>query len=75
MEQLTYLTQKETISSIEISELTIKNHTHVMRDIKALIEQGVAESVLDWGRIKINQQLRPLYILTKKGNPYSGIWL
>ena len=68
MEQLT-LTQKETISSIEISELTGKNHTHVMRDIRNLIDQGVAQTNFGLGSYKDkNQQLRPLYILTKKGS-------
>lgn len=63
------LTQEETISSIEISKLTGKNHTHVMRDIRNLIEQGVAESNFGLGSYKDkNQQLRPQYILTKKGS-------
>ena len=34
---------KETMSSIEIAELTGKEHKNVMRDIRTLLEQGVQE--------------------------------
>lgn len=68
MEQL-QLTNKETMTSLEVSELINKRHADVMRDIRNLIEQGVAERNFALGTYKDkNQQLRPLYILTKKGS-------
>lgn len=35
---------KETMSSLQIAEITGKNHAHVMRDVRSLLEQGVSES-------------------------------
>ena len=35
---------KETMTSLEIAEITGKNHAHVMRDIRNLLAQGVSES-------------------------------
>lgn len=61
--------EKGTISSIEISELTSKRHADVMRDIRNLLDQGIDERNFALGTYKDkNQQLRPLYILTKKGS-------
>lgn len=35
---------KETMTSLEIAEITGKNHSHIMRDIRNLLSQGVSES-------------------------------
>lgn len=63
------LNNNERISSIEISELTNKYHSHIMRDIRNLLEQGVSESNFGLGSyLDKNNQTRPMYLLTKKGS-------
>ena len=63
---------KSTMSSLEIAELTGKQHAHVMRDIRNLLEQGVDKSnfgliqrVSDLGNGRTRKD--PCYNLTKKG--------
>ena len=63
---------KETMTSLEIAEITGKNHAHVMRDIRNLLAQGVSES--NFG-LSYYEQPQPnggikktaCYVLTKKG--------
>lgn len=60
--------QKETMSSLEIAELTGKRHADIMRDVRNLLEQGVNErnfALVDYTDAK--GEKRPCYELTKKG--------
>lgn len=63
---------KDTMSSLDIAELTGKQHAHVMRDIRNLLEQGVDKSnfgliqrVSDLGNGRTRKD--PCYNLTPKG--------
>lgn len=59
---------KKGMTSLDVAELTGKKHAHVMRDIRNLLDQGVAESNFGLGSYKdANQQVRPCYDLTPKG--------
>lgn len=60
--------KKETMSSLEIAELTGKRHADVIRDIRKLLGQGVNErnfTLVDYTDAK--GEKRPCYELTKKG--------
>lgn len=57
------------MSSLEIAELTGKQHAHIMRDIRTLLDQGVNESnfgLVDY--IDKKGEKRSMYKLTKKGS-------
>ena len=56
------------MTSVEIAEVTGKNHAHVMRDIRNLLEKGVNES--NFGLVEYKDkkgEVRPMYELTPKG--------
>lgn len=59
---------KETISSLEIAELTGKQHSHLLRDIRQLLDQGIDAS--NFGLVEYSDakgEMRPCYNITKKG--------
>lgn len=63
-----YNISKETMTSLEIAEITGKLHSHIMRDIRTLLDQGVNESNFGLVNYKDKKgELRPCYELTKKG--------
>lgn len=60
---------KKTMSSLEIAELTGKEHKNVMRDIRALLEQGVSKLNFEPSEYKDSTgRLLPCYELTRKGS-------
>lgn len=72
MEEIIKLGRTDTVTSLEIAEITGKKHAHVMRDIRTLLEQGVSES--NFGLSSYKQQQPnggckdvPMYELTPKG--------
>ena len=68
-QQLEVLSEhKEKMTSLEIAEVTGKQHQHIMRDIRAILSQGVDASNFGLTSYtdKSNRQ-SPCYELTKKG--------
>lgn len=66
------INEREYMTSMEVAEITGKEHKHVMRDIRVLLEQGVHES--NFGLTFIirtlpnnAQRKDPCYNITKKG--------
>ena len=56
------------MTSLEVAELTGKRHDSVLRDIRNILQQGVAAHNFVEGYYKdANQQDRPCFNLTKKG--------
>ena len=66
MELMTF-TNEQTMSSREIAEVTGKQHAHVLRDTRNLIEQGVDESNYGLGSyLDSYGKPRPEYTLNYK---------
>lgn len=60
--------EKRTISSLEIAELTGKQHDAILRDIRNLLNQGVnAHNFVEVEYTDKKGEKRPCYELTKKG--------
>ena len=60
--------KQQMMTSLEIAELTGKQHNHLMRDIRNMERawEKVAQSKFGLGSYKdLNGQLRPCYLLTK----------
>ena len=56
------------MTSVEIAEVTGKQHAHIMRDIRNILERGVNES--NFGLVEYKDkkgETRPMYQLTPKG--------
>lgn len=65
---LTSSANKDGMTSLEIAEVTGRQHQHIMRDIRNLLKQGVNQS--NFGRIEYKDakgEMRPCYRLTPKG--------
>ena len=59
---------KETMTSLEIAEVTGKEHKNVMRDIRNILEQGVNQLNFELVEYPDKKgELRPCYNMTKKG--------
>ena len=64
----TLVHETDRMTSLEIAEVTGRRHADVMRDIRNILDQGVAERNFALGSYKDkNNQQRPMYVLTKKG--------
>lgn len=60
---------KQTMSSLEIAELTGKEHKNVIRDIRNLLEQGVSKLNFELSEYKdATGRTLPCYELTRKGS-------
>jgi len=51
------------ITSLQISELTGKQHAHIMRDIRNLLEQGMPNPILDWAHTQMLTTNKGLVII------------
>lgn len=72
MENLVLVNGKqEVMTSLQIAEITGKQHSHVMRDIRLLCQQLDNEGESNFGLANYNDEQgkeRPMYIMDKKGS-------
>lgn len=73
MEALIKITEnnKEVITSLEIAEITGKEHKNVMRDIRNMLEKLDNEDALNFELVDYKDakgETRPCYAMTKKGS-------
>lgn len=64
-------TNKELMTSLEISEITGKEHKNVMRDIRNMLEQLDTKDGLNFELVNYKDakgETRPCYAMTKKGS-------
>ena len=64
----TLVHETDRMTSLEISEVTGRQHYNVMRDIRNILDQGVNER--NFALVKYTDkkgEQRPMYVLTKKG--------
>ena len=67
-DQLMSVQTEQTITSLEVAELTGKRHDAILRDIRNLLDQGVAaHNFVDWSYKDVQNRERPMFLLTKKG--------
>ena len=68
MTDIITITQAQTMSSLQIAELTGKRHDAILRDIRNLLEQGVnAHNFVEVEYTDKKGESRPCYQLTKTG--------
>lgn len=66
--QITSIHETDKMSSLQIAEITKKRHDAILRDIRNLLQQGVAvHNFVESSYEDANQRNRPCYYLTKKG--------
>lgn len=51
------------MTSLEIADVTGKQHAHVMRDIRNLLSQGEPNPILDWAHTQTLTVKKDLYLI------------